>query len=152
MRMGSREGFTMRNSIVCTVHLMQSRRLRWEGLILQVRMYGAFKSLTDKLTGKRPLGRSKRRWEISIIMDLKQMCINTRNLVESTQDRNYSRALVSAELIHRVPKAIELDSDSKDNSYLIIISLHWKYIVETNKNIKLFISILGGIIFDSQNI
>jgi hypothetical protein len=29
-------------------------------------------------TGKRPLGRPRRRWEDNIRMDLKEICINTR--------------------------------------------------------------------------
>ena len=43
--------------------------------------------LTGKLTGKRPLGR--RIWEDNIRMYLKQIGINTMNLVASAQDRNY---------------------------------------------------------------
>ena len=43
----------------------------------------AFKILTGKPTGKRPLGRPRRRWEDNIRLDLKQMGINTRNWVDS---------------------------------------------------------------------
>ena len=35
----------------------------------------AFKILTGKPTGKRPLGRPRRRWEDNIIMDLKEIGI-----------------------------------------------------------------------------
>ena len=49
----------------------------------------AFKILTGKPTGKRPLGRPRRRWEDIIIMDLKEIVINTRNWVDSAQDRDY---------------------------------------------------------------
>ena len=38
----------------------------------------AFKILTGKLTGKRPLGRPRSRWEDNITMDLKEMDINKR--------------------------------------------------------------------------
>ena len=67
MRMGSGESPTIRNFIVCTVHLIlvrviKSRRLKWAG---------AFKILTGTPAGKRPLGRPKRRWEDNIRMDLK---------------------------------------------------------------------------------
>ena len=41
------------------------------------------------LTGKRLLGRPRRRWEHNIRMDLKEKVINKRNWVDSTQDRNY---------------------------------------------------------------
>ena len=39
----------------------------------------AFKISTGKPTGKRPLGRPRRRWEDNIRMDLKEIGINTRN-------------------------------------------------------------------------
>ena len=54
--------------------------------------------LTGKPTGKRPLGRPRRRWEDNIRMDLKEIGMNTRNWVDSTQDRDYWRALVNAAL------------------------------------------------------
>ena len=45
-----------------------------------------FKILTGKPTGKRPLGRPRRRWEDNIKMDLKEIGIN-RNWVDSAQDQ-----------------------------------------------------------------
>ena len=63
----------------------------------------AFNILTDKPTGKRPLGRRGRRWEDNIRMDLKEIGIKTRTWVDSAQDRDYWRALVNAELNLRVP-------------------------------------------------
>ena len=49
----------------------------------------AFKILTGTPTGKRPLGRPRPRWEDNIRMDLKEIYINTRNWVDSAQDRYY---------------------------------------------------------------
>ena len=70
--MGSGEGFTTRNFIVCTVHLVRVikyRRLRWAGHVARMEEgKSAFNILTGKPTEKRPLGR--RRWEDSIRMDL----------------------------------------------------------------------------------
>ena len=63
----------------------------------------AFKILTDKPTGKRPLGSPRRRWEENIRMDLEEIGINVGNSVDSAQDRNYWRALVNAALNLRVP-------------------------------------------------
>ena len=57
-----------------------------------------FKILTGKPTGKRPLLSPRRRWEDNIRMDLEEMGIDTRNMVDSTQDRDYWRALVNAAL------------------------------------------------------
>ena len=36
-------------------------------------------------TGKKPLGRPRRRWEDNIRMDLKEISIKTRNWVDSAQ-------------------------------------------------------------------
>ena len=64
----------------------------------------AFKILTGKPTGKRSLGRPRCRWEDNIRMDLKEICINTRNWVDSAHDRAYWRALVNAALNLRFHK------------------------------------------------
>ena len=45
------------------------------------------KMLTGKPTGKRPIGRPRRRWEDNIRMDLEEIGINAGNLVDSAQDR-----------------------------------------------------------------
>ena len=63
----------------------------------------AFKIATGKPTGKRPLGRPRRRWEDNIRMDLEEIGINAGNLVDSAQDKNYWRALVNAALNVWVP-------------------------------------------------
>ena len=72
--------------------MIKSRRLRWAGHVGKIG--SAFKILTGQLTGKRPLGRSRRRWEDNIRMDLEEIGINSRNWVDSAQDRDYWRALV----------------------------------------------------------
>ena len=61
MRMGSGEGSTMRNFVVCTVHLIvrviKSRRLRWAEHVARMEEgRSAFKILTGKSIRKRPLG------------------------------------------------------------------------------------------------
>ena len=70
----------------------------------------AFKILTGKPTGKRPLGRPRSRWEDNIRMDLKEIGINAGNWVDSAQDRDYWRALVNAALNLRVTYSMELFS------------------------------------------
>ena len=62
----------------------------------------AFKILTGKSTGKRPLGRPRRRWEGNR-MDLEEIGISVGNWVDSAHDRNYWRAFVNAVLNLRVP-------------------------------------------------
>ena len=63
----------------------------------------ASKIVTDKPTGKRPLGKPRRRWEDNTRMGLEEIGINAGNWVDSTQVRNYWRALVNAALNLRVP-------------------------------------------------
>ena len=63
----------------------------------------AFKMLTGKPTGKRPLGRPRRRWEDNIRMDLEEIGINAGDWVDSAQDRNYWRVRVNAALNLWVP-------------------------------------------------
>ena len=60
----------------------------------------AFKILKGTPTGKRPLGRPRRRWEINTRMALKEIGINTRSWVDLAQD--YWRVLVNAALNLRV--------------------------------------------------
>ena len=55
----------------------------------------AFKMLIGKPTGKRSLGRPRRRWDDNIRMDLEEIGINTRDWVDS---RDYWRALMNAAL------------------------------------------------------
>ena len=62
----------------------------------------AFKTLSDKPTGRRNLGRPTRKLEVNIRMDLKERGINTRNWVDSAQDGDYCRSLVNAALNLRV--------------------------------------------------
>ena len=106
--MGSGKYFTMRNFIVCTVHLIirviKSRRLRWTGHVARMQEdKSAFKILTGKPTGKRYLGRPRHRWEDNITMDLENIVINAGNLVDSAQERDYWSALVNVALNLRVP-------------------------------------------------
>ena len=58
--------------------------------------------LKGKRTGKRPLGRPRRKWEDNRRMDLKEMGVSTRNWVDSVQDSDYWRVLVNAALNLRI--------------------------------------------------
>ena len=67
-------------------------RLRFAGPVVRMKKLKkkkwGFQNLTGKLTGKIPLERKRHRWEGNIRMDLKEIGINTRNWIESTQDRD----------------------------------------------------------------
>ena len=58
----------------------------------------AFKMLTGKPIGKRPIGGPRCRWD-NIRMDLEMIGINAGSWVDSAQDRDYWRALVNAALV-----------------------------------------------------
>ena len=60
--------------------MIKSRRLRWAGHVARMEEgRSAFKILTGKSTGKRPLGRPRCRWENNIRMDLEEIGINAWN-------------------------------------------------------------------------
>ena len=72
------------------VRVIKSRRLRWAGDVARMEEgRSAFKILTGKPTGKRPLGRPRRRWEDNNGMDLEEIGISAGNWVDSAQDRDY---------------------------------------------------------------
>ena len=48
---------------------------------------GAFKIVTDNPTGNRPFGGPSHRWEDNIRLNLKEIGINTRNWVDSAQEK-----------------------------------------------------------------
>ena len=60
--------------------MIKFRRFRWAGHIARMEEgRGTFKMLTGEPTGKRLLGRPRRRWEDNIRTSLKEIGINTRN-------------------------------------------------------------------------
>ena len=73
--MGSGEGFTMRNFVVCSVHLtnkivrvVKSRRLRWAAHVARMEeCRSSFKILTSTSTGERSLGRPRRSVAIVVL-------------------------------------------------------------------------------------
>ena len=60
--------------------------------------------LVGKPEGKGPLGRSRRRWEDNIKMDLQEVGGSCGEWMEMAQDRDRWRALVSTVRNLRVPK------------------------------------------------
>ena len=80
--------------------MIKSRRLRWASHVARMEEgRSAFKIFK----GKRFLGRPRLRWEDSIRMDLNEINVNSRNLLNLAQDRDFWRALVNAALSLQVP-------------------------------------------------
>jgi hypothetical protein len=56
------------------IRVIKSRRLRWAGHVARMgKRRGAYRALVGKPEGRRPLGRSRRRWEDNIKMDLRKV-------------------------------------------------------------------------------
>ena len=69
--------------------MIKSRRMIWAGHVARMEEgRSAFKILTGTRAGKRHLGRPRRRWEDNR-MNLREIGINTRNWVDSDQDKGY---------------------------------------------------------------
>ena len=65
--------------------MIKSKRLRLAGHVARMEEYiSAFQILTGTPAEKRPLRRSRRRWEDNIRMYLEEMLNNTMNWVDST--------------------------------------------------------------------
>ena len=64
---------------------------------------GVHKVLVGTPEGKSPLGRTKRRWEHNIKMDLEEVGRCCRDWMELAQDRDRWRALVSTVMNFGVP-------------------------------------------------
>jgi len=63
---------------------------------------GVYRVLVGKPEGKRPLGKSRHRWE-DIKMDLQEVGCESMDWIELAQDRDRWRALVNAVMNLRVP-------------------------------------------------
>jgi hypothetical protein len=64
---------------------------------------GAHRLLVGKPEGRRPLGRPRRRWVNNINMNLQEVGVGRGDWIESAQDRDRWRALVSTVKNFRVP-------------------------------------------------
>jgi hypothetical protein len=63
----------------------------------------AYRISVGKPEGKRPLGRTKRRWEDNIKIDLREIGWGGMDWIDLTQDRDQWKALVNTVMNLRVP-------------------------------------------------
>jgi hypothetical protein len=79
------------------VRVIKSRRMRWAGHVARMgEGRGVHRVLVGKPEGKRPLGRTRRRWEDNIKMDLQEMGFGVMDWIDLAQNRDRWRALVNA--------------------------------------------------------
>jgi hypothetical protein len=79
------------------IRQIKSRRMRWAGHMAHMgEGRNVYRVLMGKPEGKRPLERSRRRWEDGIKMDLREIGWGGVEWIHLAQDRDRWRALVNA--------------------------------------------------------
>jgi hypothetical protein len=85
------------------VRVIKSRRMRWTGHVARMgEGRGVYRVLVGRPSGKRPLGRPRRRWEDSITLDLRETGIDGANWIRLAQDRVQWRAFVNTVMYIRI--------------------------------------------------
>jgi hypothetical protein len=83
-------------SLLNIVRVIKSRRMRWAGHVAHIgEGRGVYRVLVGRPKGKRPLVRSRCRWEDNIKMDLREIGINGVNWIQLAQDRVQWQAFVN---------------------------------------------------------
>jgi hypothetical protein len=86
------------------IRIIRSRRMRWAGHVARMGEYrNVYRLLVRTPEGKRPLGRSRRRWIVNIKMNLLEIGLSVVDWIGLAQDRYRWRALVNSVMNLRVP-------------------------------------------------
>ena len=86
------------------VLVIKSRRMRWVGHVARMgEERGLYRFLVGKPEGKRPLGRTRRRWVDNIRMDLQEVGCGYLDWIGLAKDTDRWRTLVSAVMNLGVP-------------------------------------------------
>jgi hypothetical protein len=84
--------------------MIKSKRMRWAGHVARMsELRSAYKILVGKPEGKRPLGRPRRRWEDSIMMDHREIGWGGMDWIDLAHDRDQCRAVVNTVMNFRNP-------------------------------------------------
>jgi hypothetical protein len=100
------------------VRVIKARRVRWAGHGTRVRGgegERCLQGLVGRPEGKRPLGRSRRRWEDNIKLDLREVGIDAANWIQLTRNRVQWRVLVNTVMNLRVLQRKDFFDKLSDN-------------------------------------
>jgi hypothetical protein len=85
------------------ITMTKSRRMRWACHVARMGLKrNTNRILVGKSEGKRPVGRSRRRWLHNVKLDLREIGWGGMDWFDLSQDRDQWRALVSTEINLRV--------------------------------------------------
>jgi hypothetical protein len=86
------------------IRTIRSRRMRWAGHVARiVATRNAYRILVGMPEGKRPLGRTRRRWVHNIKMGLREIGWDGGDWIDLAQNRDQWRALENMVMNLRVP-------------------------------------------------
>jgi hypothetical protein len=86
------------------IRMMKSRTMRWAGHVTRMgETRIAYRILVGKPEGKRPLGRSRRRWVGNIKIDLREIGWDGVDWIDLAQNTGHWRAIVNTVMNLRVP-------------------------------------------------
>jgi hypothetical protein len=86
------------------IRMKKSRRMRWAGNVARMETkMNACRILVGKPEGKRPLGRSRRRWVNNIKMDLREIGWDGMDWIDLAQDTYQWRAFVNTRMNLQIP-------------------------------------------------
>jgi hypothetical protein len=86
------------------LHNDELHRMRWAGHIARMgEGRSVYRVLVGRPVGKRPLGRPRRRWEVNIKLDLREIGIDGANWFQLAQDRVQCHTFVNTVMNRRVP-------------------------------------------------
>jgi hypothetical protein len=85
--------------------MIKPRRMGWAGHVARMgeRMGNAYRILVGNPEGKKPLGRSRRRWEDNIKVGFRDIGWGGMDCIDLAQDRDQWRALENTVMNLRVP-------------------------------------------------
>jgi hypothetical protein len=86
------------------IRMTRSRRMRWAGHVSRMgEKRNAYRILVGRPEGKRPLGKTRRRWVDNIKMGLREIGWDGMDLIDLAQNRDQWRALVKTAMNLQVP-------------------------------------------------